>query len=212
MPRINPTNEQLRAQIEAAAATHFPVAPIEQRIAESLLSEGRFKGNLSSEELGTILRSIVYNAFAQQRFAGVDVGLVHNVPTMKVNINNSQADVKFIVHIHKPIVAFIKFGYVLINDPVSISQKLRLKPGTLSVSEHTRRLDLKAKAALATINVSRMALQELSDLTAIIESTLPAQLKQHGVTGKLSNVELAFQDHCLDISVEGNFRPIRPVS
>jgi len=96
----------------------------------------------------------------------------------------------------------------LINDPVSISQKLRLKPGTLMVSEHTRRLDLKAKAALATINVTRIALQELSDLAAIIESTLPAQLKQHGVTGKFSNVELSFQDHCLDISVEGDFWPI----
>ncbi len=204
-PRIKPTDEQLRAQIEAATAEQFPAHIIEDRIADSLLLHGRFQGRITAEELAVILRNMIYTRFAQHKLGGREVGLVHNVAKMKVNINESRADVKFIVHIHKPIVAFLNFKYTLVNDPVSLSKNLRLKRGSLTITEHTRRFDIKAKAALATINTNEIALKELADPAGVISATLPPQLERRGAEGHITKVELALKDHHLEVFVEGEF-------
>jgi hypothetical protein len=105
-------------------------------------------------------------------------------------------------------VAAIQFSYSLINDPVSIHNKLVVKKGTLNIVEKTRRFDLKAKAALTAINVEHLARQELSDLSGIIFKTLPPQLRHHGVEGTLSDIELILTDTNLEVCLEGEFWPI----
>ena len=208
MPRIEPTDEQLRSQIEAAAAEHFSSEQIEDKIAASLLAHGRFQSKINAKELAIIMRNMVYSMFAQHKVGGRDVGLVHNIPSMKLSINNHQADIKFIVHIHKPIVAFLKFQYALVNDPVSVNRNLRLKRGSLVIAEHTRRFDFKAKAALTAINLEDLARKELANLAAIIVATLPAQLERRGAQGKFTMVELAFKDHHLELFLEGEFEKL----
>lgn len=205
MPRIQPTDEELRAQIEAAAAEEYPVDQIEERIANDLRYHGRFSAAINSDELVIVLRNLVYQVFAEQRVAGMDVSLVHNVPRMVVKIKNGRANVAFIVHIHKPIVAFIKFRYVLENDPRSGGQRLRLNHDSLEIEQNTRRFDLKAKAALTAINIEHLARKEMSDLNHIICRTLPPQLERRGIFGTLSTVHLNLVDDRLQILLEGEF-------
>jgi hypothetical protein len=205
MARIQPTDEQLRAQIETISARQYPARTIEDRIATSLLENGRFFGYMNAKELALILRNLVYVIFSQQHFGGRDVKLVHNVPSMKITINNHQADVSFLVHIHKPIVAFLTFSYSLLNDPVSAGRNLRIKPGSLKTGQDTRRFDLKAKAALVAIDTDGLAQRELSDPAAIILSTLPQQLRRRGVRGDVKSVELFLHDNYLEVDLEGDF-------
>lgn len=209
MPRRQPSDEQLRSQIEAVQAEYFSTTQIEDKIAKALMNDGRFKEKIDSEELATILRNVVYAIFAEYKVGGREVSLLHNVPTMKVHINNSQADIGFIVHIHKPIVAFIKFQYTLINDPVSVFPNLRVKRGSLTISEHTRRFDIKAKAALAAINVKNLAIKEMADPAAVIIETLPAQLERLGARGELNTVQLTLKDHYLAVCLEGEFERVK---
>lgn len=205
MPRTRPTDEQLRGQIEAAKAEHYSTTQIEDKITQALLMHGYFKDKIDADELATIMRNVVYTIFAEHKVGGREVDLLHNVPTMKVHINNGQAAVDFIVHIHKPIVAFIKFQYTLVNDPVSVNPNLRVKRGSLTISEHTRRFDIKAKATLAAINVKNLALKELADPAAVIIATLPSQLERLGARGNLKTIELTLKDHQLEICLEGEF-------
>jgi predicted DNA-binding transcriptional regulator len=181
---------------------------IEQRIAASLRDFGRFHEPIQAEELATILESVVSTLFSEQTVAGVNVGITHSITNMAVYIRNAEADVCFIVRIHKPIVATIQLSYSLINDPVSISNKLVVKKGTLTIEEKTRRFDLKAKAALAAINVDYLVRQELSDLSGIIFRTLPPQLRNHGVEGILSHIELLLTNTNLEVCLEGEFWPL----
>jgi hypothetical protein len=208
MARIQPTDEQLRAQIEAASARHYPARLIEERIATSLLENGRFHGYLSAKELALIMRNLVYAIFSQQRFGGRDVKLVHNIPSMKIAIKNHQADVSFLVHIHKPIVAFLTFSYSLLNDPISTGRNLRIKHGSLKTRQDTRRFDLKAKAVLAAIDIVGLAQRELADPAAIILSTLPQQLRKQGVWGKVRSIELFLHDQSLEVVLEGEFESV----
>jgi hypothetical protein len=181
---------------------------IEQRIAESLRDFGRFREPIKAEELACILEGVVSTLFSEQKIAGLSVGIAHTVSGMQVYIGNDEADVCFLVRIHKPIVAAIKFSYVLINDPVSIHNKLVVKKGSLEIEERTRRFDLKAKAALTAINVEHIARQELSDLSGIILKTLPPQLRKHGVEGTISDIGLMLMDSSLEVCLEGEFMPI----
>ncbi len=59
MPRIKPTDEQLRNQIEAAAAEDYSTEQIEDVIADSLLADGQFQGRLNARELALIMRNVV---------------------------------------------------------------------------------------------------------------------------------------------------------
>lgn len=206
MPRIEPTDEQLRAQIEAVSAQQFPSDQIEQKIAAELINHGRFDSPINSEELATILRKLVYAMFSNHTLAGQGINLIHNVATMRVGINNSQADVRFIVHIHKPITAFLKFSYTLINDPVSVSPRLTLKRNSLVIEEDTRRFDIKAKAALAAINVESLARKELVDPSQIIRATLPSRLAKQGLSGQFTRIEMTLVDHHLQLCLEGSFK------
>jgi hypothetical protein len=181
---------------------------IEQRIAASLRDFGRFHEPIKAEELACILESVVSTLFSEQKVGGVNVGITHSITGMEVYIGSAEASVCFLVRIHKPIVAAIKFSYSLINDPVSIRSKLVVKKGTLEVIEKTRRFDLKAKAALAAINVDYLARQELSDLSGIILKTLPAQLNIHGVEGDISDIGLVLTETKLEVCLEGEFWPI----
>lgn len=208
MPQIRPTDDELRTQIEAV--TNETTKPIEERIASALRVQSYFHDAISSTDLAAILRSVVYTMFARQRVAGLDVGLVHNIPNMGVHIRRKEALVNFLVHIHKPIIAFLKFEYVLENDPNSSGRRIRLKQRSLKVVEHTRRFDFKAKAALAAINVEGIARSELDDPGAIIMKTLPQQLARHGLAGALTNIQLQLEDQSLWVKMKGNFWPIIP--
>lgn len=181
---------------------------IEQRIADSLRDSGRFHEPIEAEELAIILENVVSTLFSEQKVGGVNFGIAHSISGMEVYIVSGEASVCFLVRIHKPIVAAIKFSYILINDPVSITHKLVVKKGTLEIEERTRRFDLKAKAALTAINVEYMARQELSDLSGIILKTLPPQLRHHGVEGNLTSIGLVLTDSNLEVCLEGNFWPI----
>ena len=205
MANIQPTDEQLRAQIEAASARHYPAGTFEDRIAAALLECGRFQGYMNAKELALILRNLVYAIFSQQHFGGRDVKLVHNIPSMKITINNHQADVSFLVHIHKPIIAFLTFSYSLVNDPVSAGRNLRIKHGSLKTGQDTRRFDIKAKAALVAVDIDGLAQRELADPGAIILSTLPQQLRKQGIRGEVKSIELFLHDQCLEVSLEGEF-------
>lgn len=205
MPRIKPTDEQLRAQIEAVSEQRHPSDQLETKIAAELASTGRFDSRITSEEMANILRNLVYTMFSTHTLAGQGVNMVHNVATMRVNINESQADVRFIVHIHKPITAFLKFKYALVNDPVSISPKLTLKRNSLLIEEHTRRFDIKAKAALAAVNVESIARKELANPSRVIQATLPSRLERHGLRGQFTCIEMALVDHHLELCLEGDF-------
>jgi hypothetical protein len=181
---------------------------IEQRIAASLRDFGRFHEPIKAEELATILESVVSTLFSEQKVAGVNVGITHSITGMEVYIENAEAAICFLVRIHKPIVAAIKFSYSLINDPVSIRSRLVVKKGTLQIEERIRRFDLKARTALAAINVDHLARQELSDLSGIIVRTLPPQLRNHGVEGTLSDIRLILTDTNLEVCLEGDFWPL----
>jgi hypothetical protein len=181
---------------------------IEQRIAASLRDSGRFHEPIKAEELATIMEGVVGTLFAEQKIGGVDVNITQTITGMEVYIGNREANICFLVRIHKPIVAAIKFSYVLINDPVSIRDKLVVKKGTLEIEEKTRRFDLKAKAALAAINVEHITRHELSDLSGIIIKTLPPQLRFHGVEGAITDIGLVLTDTDLEVCLEGNFWPL----
>lgn len=201
-----PTEVQLRRQIERGVARHYPVEPIEREIAAALLEQGRFEGQIGGEQLAVIFRHLVYAVFASQQFAGHDVSLVHMVPSMKVNIEDEEAAVQFTVHIHRPIVAFLGFAYTLVNDPVSVSRKLRVKRGTLIISKRTRRFDIKARTALAAINVEKLTRKELANVNNVITTSLPLQLERHGLEGKINSVELALRGGLMHVCLEGEFR------
>ena len=194
MDALNPSSQSIRSP-----------ETIEQRIAASLRDFGRFHEPILAEELAIILESVVSTLFSEQRVAGLNVGITHSITGMEVYINNQEASICFLVRIHKPIVAAIKFSYSLINDPVSIQRKLVVKKGTLEIIERTRRFDLKAKAALTAINVEYLARQELSDLGGIILKTLPPQLRNHGVEGTISDIGLVLTDTNLEVCLEGAF-------
>jgi hypothetical protein len=201
-------DRELQAQIEDATATVFSTEDIEGRIAQSLLIQGEFYENIDAADLEIILRNIVYVMFSRQTVAGRDIDILHNVPIMHVEISEEQAHVDFIVHIHKPIIVFIEFEYTLINHPDEDEKRLCLKEGSLRIKEKTRRFDVKAKAGLTAMNVPKIARQEMSDMTEVICRTLPAQLKQKGVTGELSKIRLSLNDHTLCVYLMGEFEPL----
>jgi hypothetical protein len=146
--------------------------------------------------------------FARQKVAGREIGILHNVPLMQVEINNEEAHVEFVVHIHKPIIVFIEFKYTLVNHEDEDNKCLCLKEGSLRVKEKTRRFDVKAKAALTAMNVPKIARQEMSDLTNVICRTLPDQLRHKGITGQLETIKLSLNDHSLCVSLTGDFGPL----
>ncbi len=199
---------ELQAQIASTVKTVYSTSDIEGRIAQALLATGEFYENIEAVDLEIILRNIVYFIFARQTVAGRDIDILHNVPIMKIEIDGGQANVDFVVHIHKPIVVFIEFNYTLVNHPDDGEKRLCLKEDSLQIKEKTRRFDVKAKAALTAMNVPKIARQEMSDLTEVICRTLPGQLKKKGVTGKLENIRLSLNDHTLCVYLMGDFEPL----
>lgn len=201
-------DRELQAQIEEAAARVYSTDDVEERIARALVTRGEFCEDISSADLEVILRNIVYVMFARQKVAGREIGILHNVPLMQVEINNEEAHVEFVVHIHKPIIVFIEFKYTLVNHEDEDNKCLCLKEGSLRVKEKTRRFDVKAKAALTAMNVPKIARQEMSDLTNVICRTLPDQLRHKGITGQLETIKLSLNDHSLCVSLTGDFGPL----
>lgn len=181
--------DKLREQV--AAHIEQETRSIEHRIADALRKRGSFAGELTATDLEPILSNVVFTLVDNQRFAGVDLPIVHNISRMQVSIQRQYADVMCEVHVHEPIAAFIQFQYSLENDP-NRAGKLRLKGGTIQVKETTRRLDIAAKAALRMLNVRAIALHELRDPNDVIRRTLPPQLAAHGLDMLLESIELAF--------------------
>lgn len=190
-------SQGLRQQIAADNST--PAAAVEKHIADCLVQDGEFHSALDAEMLGGVLRKVFYTIVAEQKVAQFEVPILHNVSEMSVSIAGREAKVAATVHIHQPIIAFLKFRYTLENDPKT-PKRLRLKNNKLDVEEVTRAFDVPAKVALKVMGVEKIARQELSNPNAIIARTLPPQLLPHGFEGKLARVELEFTaDNCLEV-------------
>ena len=202
--------EQLRKQIESTASEEYSFQAVEMKIVAALVEQGSFSGHLNEQELTSVIRNVVYARFADQRIGGREIDLVHNVPAIKVTLSGGEAKVGFLVHLHKPITAFLRFRYVLTNDPFSDPRGIRLKRGTLSVRKDTRRFDFKAKAALAAIDVECIAREELTDLGEILKRTLSDQMNENGISGEISDIQLQIEQNCLAVNLVGDVRPIDP--
>ncbi|MGQ9886933.1 MAG: hypothetical protein ACUVSX_00445 [Aggregatilineales bacterium] len=183
----------LRQQVKRVISD--PVMPLEHKVARALIDTGEYLGTLTADELAVIMRKVLYTLVDEQKVAGLDVPLVHNVSRMDVSIAAGEAAVSCEVHIHAPIKAFITFNYVLENDHQSNNGRLRLKNNWLDVHEVTRPFDIGAKAALKVMGVRHIALQELNDLNGVIRRTLPPRLHQLGFKGELKDVALELQDN-----------------
>jgi hypothetical protein len=204
MTKRSKVADQLRAQIEAAASQEYSSEAVELKIAASLLEQGKFSGHLDEQELTSVIRNIVYNRFANQRIGGRDIGIVHNIPAIDVKISGETVNVSFLVHIHRPIVAFLRFRYVLMNDPFSEPKRVQLKRGSLSIRKNTRRFDLKARAALSAIDLESIARNELTDLAVILRRTLSDQMNGYGISGEISEIRLGIVDCVLEVYLEGD--------
>lgn len=183
--------ETLRQQIEDPIAE--PALLLEKRVARALINNGEFLGVFTAEDLAIVMRKVLYTLVAEQKVAGVDVPLVHNVTRMEVSIAGCEAAVSCELHIHAPIQAFITFDYVLENDSEANSGRLLLKGGQVEVREVTRPFDVTARAALKVMGVRRIALKDLNNVNALIRRTLPPQLRPHGFEGELAVVGLELQ-------------------
>lgn len=192
----------LRAQIEANLDELYPIGGVDDRIIRGL-QEGEYQERINADDFGVVLRHIVYTIFSQKRVAGFDVGIVHNVVKMDVTIENNEIDIAFVVHVHKPVVAFLNFAYVLINDPED-ETRISLKKGTLKVENKTRRFDIKAKTALTAMQTTKLAQSELSDLSVVIETTWPLHLQTLGHDGELTAVNLHIEDDLLCVFLQGS--------
>ncbi len=184
-------NNQTSVKRQIAETLSRGTRSVEQHIADTLRACGAFEGDLTSRDLEPILKNVVFTLVDEQRFAGIDVPITHNVSQMQVEIVAQQANVFCEVHVHAPIVAFLQFTYTLENHP-KVSGKLRLKGGDVVVKENTRSLDFAAKAALRILNVRAIARRELSEPNEIIRRTLPVQLERAGIKAKLDRIELTF--------------------
>jgi hypothetical protein len=204
-------DHELQAQIESATSHVYSTGDIEGRIAQALLVKGEFYENIDTADLEIIMRNIVYVMFSRQRVAGKDIDILHNVPIINAEINEEQAHIDFVVHIHKPIIVFIEFNYTLINHPDDEEKRLCLKEGSLRIKEKTRRFDVKAKAALKAMNIRKIAHQEMSDLTEVIRRTLPSQLKRKGVAGRLETIKLSLNKNSLCVYLLGDFEPLADI-
>ncbi len=171
-----------------------PVAPFEEKIAHTLKEKGEFQGCLNADQLSIIMRKVLFTLVAEQKVAGFDVPIAHNVSAMQVNIAQREAVVFAEVHVHSPIIAFIQFRYTLENDRRYPGKKLHLKRDDVEVKEVTRPFDLGARAALAILGVRQIALRELSNPNAVIQRTLPSQLARLGFKRELAEVELELKD------------------
>lgn len=182
--------QQLRQQINDNLTE--PILGIEHRIADSLCADGEFHSEIDSTELGFILRKIVYRIVDEQRVANISVPILHNITQMDAAIMEGGALVNCEVHVHEPIIAFIRLKYGLENDPRSCGTRLRLKDNRLEVREITRPFDVGAKLALKMLRLENVVRHELSDPNGLIKRMLPQPLEQYGYTGAVHNVELEF--------------------
>jgi hypothetical protein len=182
--------QQLRQQINDSLTE--PILGIEHRIADSLCAEGEFHSEIDSTELSLILRKIIYRIVDEQRVASISVPILHNITQMDARIVGDGALVACEVHVHEPIIAFIRLKYALENDPRSCGTRLRLKANHLEVREITRPFDIGAKLALKMLRLEHIVRHELSDPNGLIKRMLPQPLEQYGYTGAVHEVELEF--------------------
>lgn len=193
-------NSDVRKRISQDIAR--PVEEIERRIAEALNANGQYEGYMSCDDLGVIMRKVLFTLVDEQKVGGVDVPITHNVTDMQVEIADGEAHVACELHIHSPIKAFIRFEYTLINDPQNPGKKLSLKDNQLTVTEITKPFDFAAKTALKIMGVRNIALDELKNPNYVIQRTLPGQLRQLGFDGELTTVELAINDNDMHVFVK----------
>ncbi len=196
----------LQAQIEATLDEQYPVGGIDHRIISGL-GTGEYYECIDGDDFGVILRHVVHAIFDQKRVVGLDVGIIHNVAKMDATIKKGRIHISFVVHVHKPIIAFLNFSYVLINHPQNEGQ-LGLKKGSLRVEDKTRRFDLKAKTALKAMQTTRIARQELSNLSNVLKKTWPRHLQMIGYDGELTAVHLHIEDTELCISLAGQAKRV----
>lgn len=196
-------NRQLRAQINTSLTE--PIAEFERSIAEALNDGDDFSAEIDSELLGHVLRKIIYNVVGEQKLANVEVPTVHNISQMDARIDHTEAKVECEIHIHQPIVAFIRLKYSLENDPRSCGTRLRLKNNKVEVHETTRPLDMAAKIALRVMRVESVVRHELSDPNGLIKRMLPDALSRYGFEGVVHDVELDFNgDGSLRVFITGD--------
>lgn len=194
--------QQLRQQINESLTE--PILALEHEIAEALAADGEFHAEIDDADLALILRKIIYRLVDEQKVGSVSVPIVHNISQIDARINGSAAVIACEVHVHEPIIAFIRLKYALENDPNSRGTRLRLKDNRLEVREITRPLDVAAKLALKMLRVEHIIRQELSDPNGLIKRMLYQPLEEYGYTGAVHDVELAFNgDRSLRVFITG---------
>src|SRR5664279_2751251 len=171
--------QDLRQQINASVTE--PILYFEQKIADSLNAQGVFTANVDGDELGLILRKVIYNIVDEQKLGHVQVPVLHSVSQVDARIGQGEAAIFCEIRIHQPIVAFIRMKYTLENDPRFAHTRLRLKK--LHVQESTRPLDVAAKVALKVMRVESVIRHELSDPNGLIKRQLPVPLRHRGFDG-----------------------------
>lgn len=195
--------------ISSSSSSKIPVnlpnlaTTIEKRIAQSLADTSHFDALINASELTVIMRAVVETLFSHRKVAGLEMHITSKVRFIDVAIEKNEVKVSCQVDVLKPISAEIGFIYTLVNG--SRDGHLRLKKGTLIITEQTRRFDFPAKAALRAINVRRVARQELNQTGNIIRETLPQQLKAFAVSGTLTDIKLTIENDRLRVKLAGLF-------
>lgn len=178
--------------------------PIEARIAAALREDGEFIGDLNARDLKPILSHVLYTLVAEQKIAGIDLPINHNISQMQVMMHDDGIDIFCEVHVHEPVTAFVRFSCTLENAPGSQPANLRLKDDRLDVEEVTRRFDLGARTALKMLNIPRIARRELSDPRGVILRTLPEQLAKQGFHGTIDHMEIMVKNGRLQVYAIAN--------
>ena len=167
--------------------------PIFEEAAVALREKGAFSKQLTSQELGQMMSSVVKSLLAGQNAVRA------TVPTMDVRIERSKGTVAGAVQVESPIKATIKLNCVLGND--TASQGIRLE--NLDIQQEASFL---AKATLKAANIDGQARKLLKDPNQALGDALDKQLRPRGV--ELTGIGLHFQENTLGVSLSGN--PIAP--
>lgn len=163
--------------------------PIFEEAAVALKEKGAFSKQLTSQELGQMMSSVIEGLLAGQN------AVKATVPPMGVRIERSRGIVAGAVQVENPIKATIRLNCVLGND--TTLQGIRLE--NLDIQQEAGFL---AKAALKAANIDGQARNLLRDPNQALKKALNMQLRPRGV--ELTGIGLHFQENTLGVNLTGN--------
>ena len=164
--------------------------PLLDDATEALKTQGEFQRDLTSSEVGGIMRGVVSGLLTGQDMVEA------SVPTMGVEIKDKKGRVAGTVEVRKPIKASIGINCVLGNAE---GRDDRIKLVGLKL---TQKAGFAAKMALRAINLEGKAREHLRDPNRALASVLSGQLKERGI--KLTGIGLSFtEEDALKVALKG---------